>query len=85
VKLEVSHLCIFGSPVYVHIPTEKRTKLEPSSEKGIFVGYSEVFKGLQGLHSRTEEDSSQSGMSDLRRVGPLGGLMTEPTVVEDRE
>jgi len=44
VKPKVSHLRIFGSPIYVHIPLEKRTKLEPPSEKGIFVGYSETLK-----------------------------------------
>ena len=27
-KLEVSHLRIFGCPVYVHVPREKRSKLE---------------------------------------------------------
>ena len=34
-KPEVSHLKIFGCPVYVHIPKEKRTKLDPSRKKGI--------------------------------------------------
>ena len=37
-KLEVTHLKIFGCPIYVHIPKEKRTKLDPSEKKGIFVG-----------------------------------------------
>ena len=44
---EVSHLKIFGCPVYVHIPKEKRTKLDPSGKKGIFVGYYEVFKAFK--------------------------------------
>jgi hypothetical protein len=35
---EVSHLRIFGCPIYIHIPKDKRTKLDPSSKKGIFVG-----------------------------------------------
>ena len=26
--------------MYIHIPKEKRTKLDPSRKKGIFVGYS---------------------------------------------
>ena len=43
-KPKVSHLRIFGCPVYVHVPKEKRTKLEPSGKKGIFVGYSESLK-----------------------------------------
>ena len=42
-KLEVIHLKIFDCPVYVHIPKEKRTKLDPSCKKGIFVGYYGVF------------------------------------------
>ena len=43
-KLEVSHLKIFGCPVFIHIPKEKRNKLEPSRKKGIIVGYCEVSK-----------------------------------------
>ena len=46
-KLEVSHLKIFGCPVYVHIPKEKRTKLDHSRKKGIFVGYCEVSKAFK--------------------------------------
>ena len=43
-KLEVNHLKIFGFPVYIHVPKEKRSKLELSGRKGIFVGYSESSK-----------------------------------------
>ena len=46
-KPEVSHLKIFDCPVYVHIPKEKRTKLDPSGKKGIFVGYSEKSKAYR--------------------------------------
>lgn len=28
-KPEVSHLRIFGCPVYVHVPKDKRSKLDP--------------------------------------------------------
>ena len=38
-KHEVSHLKIFGCPVYVHILKEKGTKLDPFGKKGIFFGY----------------------------------------------
>jgi hypothetical protein len=41
-NLEVSHLRIFGCPVYVHVAKDKRLKLDPSGKKGIFVGYSET-------------------------------------------
>ena len=43
-KLEISHLRIFGCPVYIHVPREKRTKLDPARKQGIFVGYSESTK-----------------------------------------
>ena len=43
-KPEVSHFHIFGSLTYSHVPSEKRTKLEPTAEKGIFVGYDETSK-----------------------------------------
>jgi len=47
VRPEAGHLRIFGCPVYVHVPHEKRSKLDPSTLKGIFVGYSENSKGVR--------------------------------------
>ena len=46
-KPEVCDLKIFGHPVYIHILKEKRTKLDPSGKKGIFVGYSESSKAYR--------------------------------------
>ena len=46
-KPEVSHLKIFGCPVFIHIPKDKINKLEPSGKKGIFVGYGEVSKAFR--------------------------------------
>ena len=43
-KLEVIHLRIFGCPIFVHAPKEKKTKLDPSGNNGIFVGYSDTSK-----------------------------------------
>jgi transposase InsO family protein len=36
-NLEVNHLQIFSFPVYVHAPKDKRSKLDPSGKKGVFV------------------------------------------------
>jgi hypothetical protein len=44
VKPEVGHFRIFGCLVYIHVPKEKRTKLDPSGRKGTFVGYNESSK-----------------------------------------
>lgn len=43
-KPNVSRLRSFGSTAYVHVPKEKRTKLDPKSEVGIMVGYSDNAK-----------------------------------------
>jgi hypothetical protein len=45
-KPKVSHLKIFGCPVFAHILKERRTKLDPLGNKGIFVGYCEVSKAF---------------------------------------
>jgi transposase InsO family protein len=55
-KPEISHLRIFGCPVFIHVPKEKRTKLEPSGKKGTFVGYSETSKAYKIYIPRAETD-----------------------------
>jgi hypothetical protein len=44
IKPELRNLRIFGCPMYIHVPKEKKTNMEPSSKKGVFVGYSENSK-----------------------------------------
>ena len=46
-KPNVEHLRISRCYVYIHIPKDKRKKLEPSGKKGIFVGYSESSKAYR--------------------------------------
>ena len=41
-KPDISHLKIFGSPIYIHVTKDARKKLEPTAEIGIFVGYIET-------------------------------------------
>jgi hypothetical protein len=45
-KPDVGHFRIFGCLTYSHVASKKKTKLEPMTEKGIFVGYSETSKGF---------------------------------------
>ena len=47
VKLEVGHLHIFGYLGYIHVPKEKRSKLELSGKKRTFVGYSQSSKAYK--------------------------------------
>jgi hypothetical protein len=44
---EIGHLKVFGCPIYFHILVEKRTKLQPSGQRGILVGYSEDSKAYK--------------------------------------
>ena len=46
-KPEVSHLRIFGCLVYLHVPKDKRMKLDHSGKNGIFVGYSDSSKAYR--------------------------------------
>jgi hypothetical protein len=34
VKPKVGHFRIFGCPIYIHVPKEKRIKLDPSGRNG---------------------------------------------------
>ncbi|KAL0368927.1 UNVERIFIED_CONTAM: Retrovirus-related Pol polyprotein from transposon RE2 [Sesamum calycinum] len=54
-KPSAKHLRVFGSICYVHIPTEKRHKLEEKTEKGIFLGYSTQSKGYRIYNLKTKK------------------------------
>ena len=43
----VSHLRVFGSIAYVHVPSQRRSKLDDRSEKHVFVGYDKQSKGYK--------------------------------------
>ena len=46
-KPGISHLRVFGSIAHVHVPDEKRTKLDDKSESFIFIGYDANSKGYK--------------------------------------
>lgn len=54
-KPSAKHLRVFGCICYVHIPDQKRTKLDDKSEKGIFLGYSTQSKGYRVYNLRTKK------------------------------
>ena len=44
---DVSHIRIFDSVFYYHVHANNRKKLDPSGEKGLLVGYSEISKAYR--------------------------------------
>ena len=43
----LAHLNFFGCDAFVHIPKEKRTKIDNKSERCIFIGYKYGIKGYK--------------------------------------
>jgi hypothetical protein len=54
-KPDVSHLRVFGCIAYVHVPDEKRSKLDPKVEKCIFIRYSLEQKGYRCFNPSTRK------------------------------
>jgi Reverse transcriptase (RNA-dependent DNA polymerase) len=48
-KSIISHLKVFGSVAYGHVPNQRRMKLEDKSKRYIFIGYDEKTKGYKLL------------------------------------
>jgi hypothetical protein len=46
-RLDVEHISIFGCLTYSHVPSNRRAKLDPTTQQGILVGYSKVSKAYQ--------------------------------------
>jgi hypothetical protein len=49
VRPKIENLRIFGCLVYIHVPKEKRTKLEPSGRNDMFVAQKGFDKPLKGF------------------------------------
>lgn len=54
-RVDLSGLRIFGSPVMVHVPKEKRRKWDQKSSKMVFVGYDNNTKGFRCVDKKTHK------------------------------
>ncbi|KAM7479031.1 hypothetical protein LguiA_027244 [Lonicera macranthoides] len=52
---DVSYFRVFGSPCYVHVPKDIRTKLDPKARKCVFVGYDPRRKGWRCMDPETKQ------------------------------
>lgn len=71
-QAKINHLRIFGSEVFVHIPKEKRQKLDPKAVKCIFVGYDNNSKGYRVWNTESNK---------MEVVHDMIFLLEESTVV----
>jgi hypothetical protein len=46
-KPSVAHIKVFGCDAFVHVPKEKRSKMDKKEVKCIFIGYKEGMKGYK--------------------------------------
>nr|KYP60023.1 Retrovirus-related Pol polyprotein from transposon TNT 1-94 [Cajanus cajan] len=54
-KPSAKHLRVFGSICYIHVPDEKRHKLEDKTVRGIFLGYNSQSKGYRVYNLQTKK------------------------------
>jgi len=54
-KLSVSHLKVFGSIAYGHVPAQQKNKLEDRSKKYMFIGYDEKTKAYRLFNPITKK------------------------------
>ncbi|CAL2254986.1 unnamed protein product [Prunus armeniaca] len=94
IKPSAKHLKVFGCICYVHIPKEKRHKLEEKSEVGIFLGYSSQSKGYRIYNPKTKKfmisrdvefDESASWNWDEEKVEKKSVTITQPCREENEE
>lgn len=54
-KVNVENFKLFGNPVMVHVPEQKRRKWDKKSRKMIFIGYDEAVKGYRCIDPVSKE------------------------------
>lgn len=77
-KPSYSHLKIFGSEAYVHVPKEKRRALDVKSVKLVFVGYEEGRKAYRFLDVQTGHITISRDAKFLELCGVKEAVRAEP-------
>ena len=54
-KTTLSHIRVFSSIAYVHVPDETRVKLDDKSEKHVFIGYDAKSKGYKLYNPKSKK------------------------------
>jgi hypothetical protein len=69
-RLDVSHLRVWGCLAYVFIQKDKHRSLQPHMEKCIFVGYLSGYKGWK-IYNPTTKKYIISEQARTHRLSPL--------------
>jgi len=70
-KPDLSHLHILGCDAYVHVPKEKRVKLDSHTEKGQLVGYKGMNQWKAWIPMREEVVVSRDVVFDKKKGNEL--------------
>ena len=66
----VAHLRVFGCEAFMHVPKEKRSKLDNKAEKCIFIGYKDGIKGYKLWNPMTRWSTIEMWYSGKLRTLP---------------
>ena len=80
-KPDLEHLRVFGCPAYVHIPSQRRTKMEAPSRKGVFVGYTPNSQSWQVYFPATRIVLSSRSVTFDEEWRPLSPYRVTPSAV----
>jgi hypothetical protein len=65
--------------IYIHVPKEKRTKLEPSEKKGTFVGYKVSHMEIDSEEQEALKDDHTDPSSPVVHPSDYQEELVEPT------
>ncbi|CAI5799470.1 Retrovirus-related Pol polyprotein from transposon TNT 1-94 [Podarcis lilfordi] len=77
----LSHIRVFGSPCYFHVPKEHRHKLDSRAKAGILVGYASGGKGYRIMDLQTGKTNAYHAVY----VDEYGKVDTKNTVVDSSD
>lgn len=84
-KRKLTHFRVFGCTVFVHIPSQKRGKLDENNLECIFLGYSDESKAYRFYNPLTKKLlSSRDVMFDEKSAWNLGNNATQRRSISRR-
>lgn len=82
-KPDLSHLKVFGSEAYMHVPNQKRTKLEAKSVKMILIGYEKNSTNYRLFNEQTQQVTVSRNVLFKERTEETLQQMDETAVVNE--